>query len=290
MVVYADILIVLNLIVDYFLLKISSKILNNNPRLWRMLISALIGALFSLYIFFPQSHILTELAVRVVMSAAMVLVCFGFRNLKYFLKAMGVLFIVTCLYAGVMIALWQILKPKGMVINNSVVYFDISPVVLIGTTVLGYFIYIGVSKIFTSSAKFAQRCEITIFADGKSVGATAIIDTGNSITDLFGKSEIIIADRAVLLSLFGSLDITQNEALQPRFRTVPCGTVSGGDVLEGFRCDSAKINCENKTVTVKKPIVAISKTPLNENYSAILNPKILNTIGEKNGETEKLSL
>lgn len=290
MIVYADVLIVLNLIVDYFLLRISSKILNIKPKTIRILASSLVGALFSLYIFLPQSHIIIEFFLRFIMSSIMVLICFSFKNMKHFLKGVGVLFTVTCLYAGVMIAFWQIMKPNGMIINNSVVYFDISPVILIAATVIGYFIYMGLSKMFASSSKFAQKCEITISADGRTVGATAIIDTGNSISDIFGNSEIIIADKAVLLSLFGNLDITENEILQSRFRTVPCGTVSGGDILEGFRCDTAKIIYGEKTLTVKKPVVAISKMPLSENYSAILNPKILNAIGEENGETEKLSV
>lgn len=290
MVVYADVLIVLNMIVDYFLLKICSKILKITPRLWRILLSSLAGAVFSLYIFFPESNILTEFTVRLAMNGIMALICYGFKNLKWFLKAMGSLFAVTCLYAGVMIALWQIFKPHGMVIHNSVVYFNISPIILIEASVLAYFIYIAAAKIFASSAKYAPKCEIKLFANCQNVGATAIVDTGNSITDIFGKSQIIIVDKSVLLSLFGDLDITRNEEIKNRFRTIPCGTVSGGDLLQGFRCDKAEIFYENRVIKVEKPIAAISKAPLREDYSAILNPQILDITGEENGETEKLTV
>ena len=290
MVVYADILIVLNLIVDYFLIKISNKILGLTPKIWRILLSSLIGALFSLYIFLPNSHILAEGTVRLFMITLMVLACYGFKNVKCFLKATGVLFGVTCLYAGIMIALWQIFKPRGMVIHNSVVYFDISPIVLIGATVVGYIAFLGLSKFFSASAKFAEKSEITLYADGKSVGATAIIDTGNSLTDLFGKSEIIVVDKAVLKALFNNLDISQNEDIKARFRSVPCGTVSGTDLLQGFRVDKAKIIHNGKAIMLNKPIAVISKTPLKENYSAILNPKTINSAGEENGKTEMLSV
>lgn len=290
MVVYADILIVLNFIVDYFLLLLSSKFLKLKPKLWRMMISAFLGGLSSLYIFLPQGSILTEFAVKLVINSVMSFVCFGFKNLKYFLKTTGIFFVVTCLYAGIMIALWQILRPKGMVINNSVVYFNISPIVLIGTTVIGYILYIILSRLFAGSAGFAERCVVTIFADGKSITADAIIDTGNSITDIFGKSEIIISDKTVLISLFGNLNVDENEKIKLRYRTVPCGTVSGGDVLEGFRCDSAKINYNNKFLILEKPILALSKIPLKENYSLILNPKIFNTLGDKNDEHKKLTV
>lgn len=287
MVVYADVLMAVNLIVDYFLLKISGKILNFTPKLWRMILAAVLGAVFSLYIFFPQGKAITELTVKILMSSVMVLVSFGFKNLKFFLKAFGTFFIVTCLYAGIMIALWQTLKPKGMVINNSVVYFNISPVALVFATVLGYLIYILCSKIFASSAKFAQKCEIKISVDNQNAYATAIIDTGNSISDLFSKSEIIIADESILILLFGTTDKEKNPKLIPRYRAIPCSTVSGHDILDGFRCDSAVITYQNKIINIEKPIVAISKNGLKEDYSAIINPKI---IGEKNDKTQKLSV
>jgi hypothetical protein len=46
-------------------------------------------------------------------------------------------------------------------------------------------------------------------------------------------------------------------------------------VLESFRCDSAEIDCQNKKIRLEKPLVAISKTDLKDDYNAIINPKIL---------------
>ncbi len=282
MVVYADVLVTVNLIVDFILLKITLKILKLKPRPWRIFLSSIVGAIFSLYIFFPAGGILFELLVKLAMAVLMVLICNGFVTLKRFLSGLLVLFAVTCSYGGIMIALWQILKPKGMVINNSVVYFNISPTVLILFTVLGYFLYLGFSKIFTPSAKTAQRCEITICADRKSVNATAILDTGNSLVDILSGSEIIIGDKSLLLALFGTDSPENHPNLQSRFRAIPCHTVTGTEALNGFRCDSAKISLPNKTVLLKSPILVASKTPIKEDYSAILNPKISELQGEKN--------
>ena len=108
---------------------------------------------------------------------------------------------------------------------------------------------------------------------------------------------MISAVNTILSKLFsaftaslGNLNVDENEKIKLRYRTVPCGTVSGGDVLEGFRCDSAKINYNNKFLILEKPILALSKIPLKENYSLILNPKIFNTLGDKNDEHKKLTV
>ena len=81
MVVYADVLIVLNLIVDYFLLRASAKISGVTPGVWRMLGGAAVGAVSSLYIFLPQSGIMLELLFRIAVCLVMTACTFGFRTL-----------------------------------------------------------------------------------------------------------------------------------------------------------------------------------------------------------------
>lgn len=281
MVIYADTLLVTNLIVDFFLLKVTFKILKNSPRSIRIFLSAVTGAIFSLYIFLPSLPFLLDLLVRLSMNSVMILIAIGFKSPKGFFRTMALHFIVTCVYGGAMTALWQLLKPRGMVINNSVVYFNISPIVLIITTVTGYFLYIMLSKIFALPSSTAKRCSVTLYALGSFVGVSAIVDTGNSITDILTGSEVIIADRAVAAALFGDLDLN-NPLLSTRFRSIPCNTVSGNSLLEGFRCDKAEIKLENTTYHLVNPILAISKLPIKEDYSAIINPQIFKTEGIKN--------
>ncbi len=290
MVVYADILLTVNLIVDFILLKITLKILKITPKTVRLVLASFIGALFSLYIFLPQSPILIEILVQFLMSCTLVLICIGFGTPKRFFRSVLTLFCVTLIYGGSMIALWQLFRPSGMVINNSVVYFNISPVILILSTVLGYFLYIVFSKIFAVSSKSAKRCNMNIYALGKRVGVTAIIDTGNSLTDIFSSSEIIIVDLSVAKTLFGEISIETDPLLATRYRTIPCHTVSGNSIMDGFRCDMGEIYLEDKTISLSNPIIAISKTPIREDYSAILNPKILDLEGKKNETVKKLNI
>ncbi len=282
MVVYADILFVVNLIVDFFLLKVTLKIIKIKPKGWRLVLASVLGGLFSFYIFLPKSPFLVELSVHVIMNAVMMLLCVGFKSAKFFLRSVIVNFAVTCIYGGSMIAFWQICRPRGMVINNSVVYFNISPIVLIVCTVTGYFLYILSAKIFTVSSRNAQRCSVTFYALGNSTGAAAIIDTGNSINDIMTDSEIIIADKSVALALFGTLDLSADPFLATRYRTIPCSTVSGAGILEGFRCDRCEIYLKDKTIRLDNPVLAVSETAIKEDYSVILNPKILDIEGVKN--------
>ncbi len=267
LIVYADVLIFLNLIINYFLLSASVKILNTNPPFLRILLSSVIGAISSLYIFLPKLGIILEILLKLATCVFMVIVCFGFKKL---LKSVCVLFLITCAYGGVMFAVWIMFSPKGMVLNNSVVYFNISPLALIIFTGLAYILLNLFLYFFGKTSKFAKRCSVTVFANKKSVRLEAIIDTGNSIEDIFSNSEIIIADKQKVEELFSEADKTTKQ-----YRILPCNTITGNDMLEGFRCDSAVIITEKTKTVLDKPILAISKTKLDDDYNAIINPKAI---------------
>lgn len=279
MVVYADILIVLNLTVNFLLLSFSAKILRLKPKPLRLFLSAFLGAVSSLYIFLPKPSIISELSFKISVCLVMTLIAFKFSGFKQFLRQSLILFAVTCGYGGLMIALWHIFRPDGMIINNSVVYFNISPTVLVGTSVAAYLIITLLRRIFTRNSDFAGQYEIKVSALGNTVTLKAFADTGNSVTDIFGQSEIIITDRSSVNRLFGTTEIGDTPHLSTRLRMIPCSTVSGEGLLKGFRCDSAVLQAENKVITLKNPILAISETPLRDGCNAILNPQILEQAG-----------
>lgn len=272
MVVYADVLIVLNLLVDYFLLRLTSKLIKREPTLTRILCASAVSGISSLYIFLPQSAVAVEIAVRLLICAIVTLICFGFCNLKSYIRAYTVFFAVTFGYAGGMIALWYIAKPNGMVINNSVVYFNISPIYLIIFSVAGYFTVSLIRKLLSRNFELAKRCEIRFVACGRESTASGIIDTGNSLEDIFGNSEIVIADKKQFEKLFCGID---KEKLNTRYRGIPISTVSGSGMLDGYRCDKAYITYGEKKITLQKPILAISKEPLAEDVGAIINPRAI---------------
>ncbi len=274
LIVYADVLVFLNLLINYFLLLAVSKILRKTPKTLRLVLSAFLGALSSLYIFLPPLSIWLEVILKIAVCLIMCATAFGFNGVKAFLKSVGLLFGVTAAYGGIMYAVWLLFSPKGMVINNSVVYFDISLIHLVVFTVLGYVIFSILFKIFSRAAISAKRCDISVFACGNELSLTGIVDTGNSIEDVFSKGEIIICDKKAVSRLFGCEEIKGNTALKTRYRLLPCSTVSGVDMLQGVRCDKAEIKFQGKVVTLDKPILAISKTPLCDG-EAIINPKIL---------------
>ena len=274
LVVYADVLVFLNLIINYFLILAVSKIIHKQAKTLRMVLAAFTGAVSSLYIFLPPLSVLVEGLLKITVCVIMCLIAFGFKSPHSFIKNVSLLFAVTLGFGGAMYGVWLLFKPRGMVINNSVVYFDISVISLVVFTAVGYLIFSLLFKIFSRSLPLAEECKINILINDNNLFFEGIIDTGNSIEDVFSQGEIIICDESVRSKLLSCDDALRNSALKTRYRLLPCSTVSGADVLEGIRCDKAIIKTEKQSITLKKPILAFSKTPLAEG-KAIINPKIL---------------
>lgn len=270
MVVYADILILINFIVDYFLLRLSSRFLHKKPRLWRMLTGSAMGGLFSLYIFLPQSNFLFQSVVQLLMCMALCLMTFGFGDMKTFGRSVAVLFVVNFAYSGAMIAIWMLFKPHGMVINNSVVYLDISPLFFIVFSVIGYFCVVLLRKILRKNFPENIYCDVIINNDMQSIKLSGIVDSGNSLTDVFGLSQIFITDENTVNMLLS------NEKHNPaRLRKIPCSTVAGKRLLDGYRIDNTVVLYNGKKYDFKNPVLAISATPLSD-CKIIVNPETLN--------------
>ena len=271
MTVYLDVLLGINIIVNYYLLLLTLKFNFYSNKIWRVILGACVGSIFSLYIFVPINSIILDCAVKLVCSASMVLGAIGYINFKAFIRNIVILFGVSFLYSGCMMALWSIFKWDTIVINNSAVYLDISPLYLIGFSVLFYIIIVTVKSVLKRNSVKAERCGVTLIFGEKTVELIGIFDTGNSVKDIFSDSAILFISYKDALNFLGD----EPKKFQNNYRLIPCSTVTGSKLLEAIRIDKAEIHLDNKCLTLNKPILAISTVKIDQEYSVLLNPEIL---------------
>ncbi len=269
MTVYVDILVLVNFIVDYFLLLLAAKFLHIKPKALRLILAAVLGGVFSLYILLPQTNFFLQILIHILMCAALSFTTFGFGDIKCFSRNTVTLFCVNFAYSGAMIAFWFAFKPNGMVINNSVIYFDISPMFLIIFSIVGYFLAVILRKIFKRPFLQNTYCDATLFCADKKLNLSGIVDTGNSLVDAFGISQIFITEQSVIEAVLG---VQQKNPT--RFRKIPCGTITGKSLLDGYRIDFAQITFNNKKYEFENPVLVVSKTPLVD-AKIIVNPENL---------------
>ena len=259
MVVYVDILIFINTIVNYAVLSTAERLLKRDCRLYRLIIGSFIGALFSMNIFLNSESRLLPWMMRIISSAAITLAVFGWRSYREFFKAFLCTAAAATVYCGFYILFYQLFKPPNMIIVNDVPYIQVDPLWLIALTGVIYVIILLLYKAFSERLK-STVVSLRFTVGGRSFGCIAKIDTGCNLREPFSSAPVIIADSSVF-TIGGST---------PK-RIIPYTALGGSSYLYAVKADSVTID--------KKPVgsaVYIACAELhNDQYQAIINSEIV---------------
>ena len=288
-VVYIDVLFVLNLFVNYLILLATAKLMRFKSSRWRLLGGAALGGIYALLIFTPVIHIVYTLAAKLLFSLSIVLTSFKNLNLKQTAKAMGCFYGVNFAFAGAMFALWMTVKPKGMVVHNGIVYFDISIITLVITAIAIFFLLSFIGKMSKRHVPDTHKYQLTISMDGQEIRTDALMDTGNSLTDAFSDTPVIVAEYQTLQPLFpahlelffqgkeNSLVYQMDREWSRRIRLIPFSSMGGEGLLPAFRPDKITIQSGSEAFVAEKVLVAVCRGILPQSeYGALLNPDLIN--------------
>lgn len=276
-VIYVDVLIIVNLFVNYFILLTTSKFLNLKLKLSRLILGEILGAIYSLYIFIPEPNLFISILIKLFMSIIIVAVSFEFRTIQQFLKIIVCFYAVNFAFSGTMFTLWCFLKPNGMIINNDIVYFNISPITLIVSTVISYIIIEIVNRVIEKKQLKNSSLEIGIKFKDKYIVLNAKIDTGNLLKEPFSNLPVIVVKKSEINLLIPEFNIfenieNQNEIKKLKIRIIPFKTVSGTGILPAFKPEYVVLKGNLK----KQAYVAVcSDEYFSEGISCLVNPEIL---------------
>lgn len=279
MVVYIDVLLLINFYVTYFLILATMLFLHQYARPMRKILGALAGSATSFTILLPPIDLFLSLLLKIFICVIIVLIVFGFKNKKCFLKNIFFFLIMNFVFAGSMLALWLFSCPANMLYNNGIVYFDISLLVIIISTTAAYFIVKAIRFWLDRNNDIDIKYTITIVDKGKTLNLEGICDTGNSLTDFFTGKPVIICGKnkaieiipeSLLLYLYSKKgqDLENLEGI----KILPCKTINGAGFVYAFRVEKITISSKNQEKAVDA-LIGISA----DDYitGGIFNPKIL---------------
>ena len=284
--IYVDVLLAVNLFINYFLLLAAAKFLGVPKKQWRLVLGAALGAAYSLAILLPAIPVILNMAVKIVLSASIVWVAFPIKSWKMFFKSMGCFYAMNFAFAGFMLAFWYFIGPPGLVIKNSVVYLSISPIILILSTVVCYVVLRIVFRMIGKQENQSTLCTLQITMDHKTVSCTARIDTGNSLVEPFSHAPVAVVEYEILQSI---LDMAMQEAMRSSIgagtaqppvtagiRMVPFHSIAGQGVLPAFRPDECIVDCGKQKMKANQVYIAVCRQKIGSGeFSALLNPDLL---------------
>ena len=239
MVIYADILFCFNALADYCLLAVTARLCGITPRRQRAAAAAGVGALFSLLLLLPPLPAFAACALQGLCALLCCAVAFGIHPLRRLLKCTAVLYLSSTALAGLMLALSQ--QSDRFAFANGSYYADISPFLLLGTTLLFYLLQ-GVLQVFLQDPADAYAGQLCLRQNGKTLCCSCLCDSGNTLTEPLSGCRVILLRRKLAAQLLGETQLCAADALlqgcppaaDTGMRLLPCATVAGEKLLPCF--------------------------------------------------------
>lgn len=283
--VYLDLLLVTNIIINYFLLKISAVLCGLNTNTKRMLLSSFAGTLFSLTIFVDISFI-QSLIVKTVSVFICAAIVTGMTNRVLFLRFFICMWMSTFIFTGLITALF--FDSHMVITRNMNIYLNINPLLLVGCILSVYIILFCLEFVLDNSKK-EYTYNIDIYYKGNVITGTAFYDTGFKVKDVVTFRTVMMCSFSYIhkilpenildaVNSFYEKGVYNEKGIIPVFYS----DLNNSGIMPAIIPDSVVLNSKNTFINAKDAIVAISKNKISEDYDVIFGRDIYNLAGENN--------
>ncbi len=291
--VYVDVIFIINFIMDFILLTVVKKILRYTGSSIRCCLGAAAGALGAcVFAVIPYlNHLIQFLTAYILLSCLLVMISFGRRNLKEFLKAAGLLYITTFFLGGLLNSLYYYtsfgyyfreLMQGRLLSKQGYQYFYLA--VLAGT--IGLIIFISLLKRLRYKETDYYKTEL--YFKERTVKAVGFMDTGNCLKDPYFGKPVIVAEYTVIEPL---LTDSQNNMLCNLFDDFSNGTSMPGLNKEEVQPDEylplRMIPFQSVGKKGMLPAIVLDKIILWEGKEETVREKVLTAISRENVSVRK---
>ena len=281
-VIYLDELFLLNFVVDYLLLLAAGRLSGEVLRRGWLALGAAIGAAYAAAAVLPGMGFLLHPLCK--LGAAVLALLAGYGKSRRLLRVSLVFFAVSAAFGGGVFAL-QLLGGRGLTLQNGI-FYSAMDLRLILLSAAGC--YVLITLLFQRTARHSglrrELVPAVLTLEGRRVALTALVDTGNTLTDPATGRPVMVAEGETLSPLFppgtgpgpedlrdpaGGLARLGEGPPRGRLRLLPYRAV-GVDrgLLLAVRVDRARVGGEE----LGPLLVAMSPTPVSDggSYRALI--------------------
>ena len=206
--IYIDLFFLFNVLMDVIIVTSVSIILKRKTNFVRIIISSLIGGVISLGLFTSFNKLLLE----IISILLMVIVAFGYIDIKYTFRNIFYMYILSVLIGG-LLYLFNL-----RVTTNVLFTYMIMIIISIEVMVL----YIKEIRKMKNIYNNYYNVDI-LFKDGKKISLVGFVDTGNNLYDPYKKRPIVL--------------VSNKFKRDDEFILVPYYTASGDGLLKCIKPD-----------------------------------------------------
>lgn len=265
MVVYLDVVILVNFIVNFFLLYITAQTLRVKVKFRYMILASIIGSSYVLTLIYPSLKILSALYFKLAVAVTLILIAFRRKNILFNLKATCIFVLYSMVLAGVCVFIQ--FNRNGDISDSIIVNFPyqwlLLSLMIVYMIIDRIVVYIKERK---SLGSLIYNVDIILKNTHKTV--RAFLDTGNELREPATNLPVIIVEK----SIFNDINLENYDKFY-----IPYRVVNGqGGSLQGFKPEAVKIEF-GKEITDREVIIAFCEEKLSQfsDYHALLSRGVI---------------
>lgn len=296
MMVYLDIVLIENLCMNYIILFATGYILKAKVKHLRLIISALIGGIYSILAYSEILEIYSNIIMKVILSIVMVYVAYKAKNVKILFKQLIIFYLTSFVFGGCSFALLYFIKPQDILMKDGVLIGTYPLKIALLGGIVGFTITTIAFKVVKHKlSKNDIYCEIEIFLGNNSVKLNAMIDTGNMLKDPITRIPVIVVEKDILYGIIPDkildnlekiiggdvpeyLYEEENVEYISKFRVIPFNSVGKQNgLLLGFKANKVITYINTNEEELENIIIGIYDKKLSKKnkYNALLGLDIL---------------
>lgn len=296
MTIYLDVVIVENLIMDAIIIYATAIVLKVKIRHLRIIISSLIGAIYSVLSYISDLEIYNNLFLKIFLSIVMVYIAFSPQNIKTLMKQILIFYLTSFLFGGVAFALIYVIKPQEILMKNGL-FLGMYPLktVFLGAIVATAILITAFKVVKNNITKKDMMCNVSIELNNKTVNIKTMIDTGNMLKEPISGLPVIVVENTALYELIPK-EILDNldDILGGDFQKIPDNIKSTyiaklkwipysslgkqNGMLVGIKADKAIVEKDDQVIEHDNVIVGIYNKSLTKRgeYRGLIGVELLN--------------
>jgi stage II sporulation protein GA (sporulation sigma-E factor processing peptidase) len=303
MMVYIDIIFLVNVLIDGALLWTTAKSRKLDFQWWRLICSSCIGGGYVVLMLFPPLSVLFTFGVKLLLSLLMLLTAFGYGGMRYFARNTGAFYIVNFAAAGTVLGVHYLWMSSSDVMNG-ILYtqsggpeheIQIGLLFLIAAVLFAVWLYRHVHQAAKRKEELASfMAKVEVHIDGYASNCTGLIDTGNQLYDPLTKTPVMVMELSQWAEKFPESWKTRLErseveqiitaigteefAWQDRLRLIPYrGVNRSTQFMLAIKPDKVIIIRDDKQYETVKVLIGLDGGKLSSDnaYQAIIHPNLL---------------
>lgn len=291
--IYADVVLFINFVMNTVILVLTAYAAGISFKWKRILVTAIVGGVYTLAGVFPNMAILYSIPGKLVASALIIVLAFGYRSTKITVTLIGIFFIVSFTLGGALLGWLYFIQTEAPFLKAGHIITLSWQNLVMGSVVAIILIRVIYKKVLTKMYRKTTYYQAVIEYAGSSQAVTGMLDTGNGLFSLLGRKPVVLLTLQPALQVLSAeaadfltsnppdtwlmkLEQCKDSAWLARVEVIPCRSVGGRDMLLGFRPDMITVMTEEGSVNTAEVLIGIYAGEFNSrDCQALLHPALL---------------